>query len=60
MYFYLMVLFFIVIGMVWKWILNLTMGLQKVVYDLGFIDFIFDWFVNWEMSVYIIVIVGVW
>jgi len=36
------------------------MGLQKVMNDLGFANFTFDWLVNPDMSIYTVVIAGVW
>ena len=57
---YPMALSFIVTGTVWKWILNPSLGLEKLVNDMGFSSFTFDWLVNSEMSIYTIVIAGVW
>jgi glucose/mannose transport system permease protein len=51
---------FIVTGLVWQWFLNPTLGLQKLVRDLGFESFGFDWLVNREMVVYTLVIAGIW
>jgi glucose/mannose transport system permease protein len=59
-YLYPMALSFIVTGTAWKWILNPTMGIQKLVRDWGFTDFTFDWLVNRDMSIYTIVIAAVW
>ena len=59
-YLYPMALSFIVTGTAWKWMLNPTMGIEKLFTDWGFTDFTFDWLVNREMSVYTIVIAAVW
>lgn len=59
-YLYPMALSFIVTGTAWKWLLNPGLGLEKVVRDLGFESFRFDWLVNTEMAIYTIVIAGVW
>ncbi|SCK11264.1 carbohydrate ABC transporter permease [Vogesella sp. LIG4] len=59
-YLYPMALSFIVTGTAWKWMLNPDMGLQKVVNDLGYTSFTFDWLVNSDMSIYTVVIAGVW
>lgn len=59
-YLYPMALSFIVTGTAWKWILNPTYGVQQVVRDWGFTDFTFTWLVDREMSIYTIVIAGVW
>lgn len=59
-YLYPMALSFIVTGTAWKWILNPTLGLERVMIDLGFTNFQFDWLVNREMAIYTVVIAGVW
>ncbi|MFT5535481.1 MAG: glucose/mannose transport system permease protein [Burkholderiaceae bacterium] len=59
-YMYPMALSFIVTGTAWKWILNPGLGLEKMVRDWGFTNFTFDWLVNSEMSIYTVVIAGVW
>ena len=51
---------FIVTGLAWQWFLNPGLGLQKVVRDLGFADFTFDWLVSQEMVVYTLVISALW
>lgn len=59
-YLYPMALSFIVTGTAWKWILNPTLGLEKMMIDLGFTDFRFDWLVDRDMAIYTVVIAGVW
>ena len=59
-YLYPMALSFIVTGTAWKWILNPTLGIEKIVQDLGFPGFNFDWLVDSNMAIYTIVIAGVW
>ena len=59
-YLYPMALSFIVTGTAWKWILNPTLGIQKLMNDWGFESFTFDWLVNRDMAIYTIVIAGVW
>jgi glucose/mannose transport system permease protein len=59
-YLYPMALSFIVTGTAWKWILNPGLGLEKVVKDLGFENFSFDWLVDPQMAIYTVVIAGVW
>lgn len=51
---------FVVTGVAWQWFLNPGLGLQKVVRDLGFESFTFDWLVNPDMAIYTIVIAGLW
>lgn len=51
---------FIVTGLAWQWFMNPTLGLQKFVRDLGFVDFTFDWLISPEKAIYAIVIAAVW
>ena len=59
-YLYPMALSFIVTGTAWKWILNPTLGIQKMFIDWGFESFTFNWLVDREMAIYTVVIAGVW
>lgn len=59
-YLYPMALSFIVTGTAWKWILNPGLGVEKLVRDLGFPNFTFDWLTNSDMSIYTVAIAGVW
>jgi glucose/mannose transport system permease protein len=59
-YLYPMALSFIVTGAAWKWILNPGLGLEKMMHDWGYTSFSFDWLVNSDMSIYTVVIAGVW
>jgi glucose/mannose transport system permease protein len=59
-YLYPMALSFIVTGTAWKWMLNPGLGFEKVMRDLGFVNFSFDWLVNSDMAIYTVVIAGVW
>jgi len=59
-YLYPMALSFIVTGTAWRWMLNPGLGLENLVRHLGFETFTFDWLVNSKMSIYTIVIAGVW
>ncbi len=51
---------FVVTGVAWQWFLNPGLGLQKLVRDIGFESFTFDWLVNQDMAIYTIVIAGLW
>jgi len=51
---------FVVTGVAWQWFLNPGLGLEKLVRDMGFSDFTFDWLVNQEMAIYTLVIAGIW
>ena len=51
---------FIVTGLAWQWFLNPTLGLQKLVRDIGLESFTFDWLVNQSMVIYALVIAAIW
>jgi glucose/mannose transport system permease protein len=59
-YLYPMALSFIVTGTAWKWMLNPSLGLEKLMHDLGWESFHFDWLVQSDMAIYCVVIAGVW
>ncbi|MCF7360668.1 MULTISPECIES: carbohydrate ABC transporter permease [Vibrio] len=51
---------FIVTGLVWQWIFNPQLGIQKTMISLGWETFSFDWIVNPDMVLYTVVIAAVW
>jgi len=51
---------FVVTGTVWSWLLNPGLGIQKLVNDLGWTSFRFDWLVDRDMAIWTIVIAAVW
>lgn len=51
---------FVVTGTVWSWLLNPGIGIEKLVHDLGWNSFHFDWLVNRDMAIWTIVIAAVW
>jgi glucose/mannose transport system permease protein len=59
-YLYPMALSFIVTGTAWKWMLNPSLGLEKLMHDLGWASFTFDWLVRGDTAIYCIVIAGIW
>lgn len=59
-YLYPMALSFIVTGTAWKWILNPSLGLEKLMHDMGWSSFQFDWLVQSDTAIYCVVIAGVW
>ena len=59
-YLYPFALSLIVTGHVWAWILNPAFGLEASVRKLGWESFSFDWLTNREMSIYAVVIAGLW
>lgn len=59
-YLYPMALSFVVTGTAWKWILNPSLGLEKLMHDWGWTSFSFDWLVQTDTAIYCVVIAGVW
>ena len=59
-YLYPMALSFIVTGTAWKWMLNPSLGLEKLMRDLGWTRFSFDWLVQSDTAIYCVVIAGIW
>lgn len=51
---------FIVTGLAWQWILNPTLGVQQYVRNLGWTNFQFDWIVQNDRAIYVVIIAGVW
>lgn len=51
---------FIVTGLVWQWILNPDFGVQKIIRDIGFENFVFDPLYNSDIVIYGILIAGLW
>jgi glucose/mannose transport system permease protein len=59
-YLYPMALSFIITGTAWKWLLNPSQGLEKLMHDWGWVSFQFDWLVNTDYVIYCVVIAAVW
>lgn len=59
-YLYPMALSFVVTGTAWKWILNPSLGLEKLMHDLGWASFGFDWLVRTDTAIWCVVIAGIW
>ena len=51
---------FVVTGLVWKWVLNPTFGLEHSMHLWGFDWFQLDWLVNRELAIYAVCIAAVW
>ncbi len=49
-----------VTGTVWGWLLNPTIGIQKLMHDIGWSSFRFEWLIDQDMAIYTMVIAGVW
>jgi glucose/mannose transport system permease protein len=59
-YLYPFALSFIVTGHVWAWIMNPAFGLEATVRGLGWTSFSFSWLTTLNMSIYAVVIAGLW
>lgn len=59
-YLYPMALSFVVTGTAWKWILNPSLGLEKLMHDWGWSNFRFDWLVQTDTAIYCVVLAGIW
>ena len=57
---YPMAVSFVVTGTVWSWLLNPGIGIEKLVHDLGWTSFRFDWLVDRDMAIWTIVIAAIW
>src|SRR3954463_258173 len=51
---------FVVTGTVWSWLLNPGLGIQRVVQNLGWTNFRFDWLVQSDKAIYTVILAGVW
>jgi glucose/mannose transport system permease protein len=51
---------FVVTGTVWGWLLNPTIGVQKLMHELGWTSFRFEWLIDRDMAIYTVVMAGVW
>jgi glucose/mannose transport system permease protein len=59
-YLYPMAISMIVTGTAWKWMLNPSLGLERLVHSWGWESFRFDWIVNPDMSIYTLAIAAIW
>jgi glucose/mannose transport system permease protein len=51
---------FIVTGLIWQWLMNPGLGIQKSMRDLGWESFTFDWAVSNRMAIYALIIAAIW
>jgi glucose/mannose transport system permease protein len=51
---------FVVTGTVWGWLFNPSIGVQKLMHDLGWSSFHFGWVIDRDMAIYAIVVAAVW
>jgi len=59
-YLYPLAISFIVTGTAWKWALNPGLGLDKLMHDLGFTSFQFDWIANPDRAIYTLIVAAIW
>jgi glucose/mannose transport system permease protein len=59
-YLYPMALSFIVTGTAWKWMLNPSLGIPKLLQDWGITQQPIEWLVNPDTAIYCIVLAGIW
>lgn len=59
-YLYPMAISFIVTGTAWKWMLNPSLGLERLVKSWGWQSFSFDWIVNPRFAIYTLAIAAIW
>jgi glucose/mannose transport system permease protein len=51
---------FIVTGLAWRWLLDPTLGIEKLLHDMGFAGAQFDWIVRPERVIFTLVLAAVW
>ncbi len=51
---------FVITGLVWQWIMNPSLGLQRFVNGLGFRDVRVDWIIQPDAAIYVLVMAGTW
>lgn len=51
---------FIVTGLAWQWLMNPDHGVQKIVRDLGFPGFQFNWLGDERLAIYAILVAAAW
>ena len=59
-YLYPLALSFIVTGVVWQWMLNPGLGIERLMRQWGLENFEFRWITDPDMAIYCLVIAGVW
>ena len=60
LYLYPLALSFIVTGVVWQWMLNPGLGIERLMHQWGFENFEFRWITDPELAIYCVVLAGVW
>ncbi|MCA0043718.1 carbohydrate ABC transporter permease [Celeribacter litoreus] len=50
----------IVTGLGWRWLLDPSIGIQAMVRDMGWDNFVFDWLTQPDRAIYTLVIASIW
>jgi len=51
---------FIVTGLAWRWLLDPTLGIEKLLHDIGLTDAKFDWLMRPDRVIFTLVLAAVW
>ncbi len=51
---------FIVIGLAWRWLLDPTLGIEKLLHDIGLTGAHFDWLIRPDRVIFTLVLTAVW
>jgi glucose/mannose transport system permease protein len=51
---------FVTTGLIWRWLLSPTIGIEHAVRDAGWTAFTFDWLVRSDRAIYTIALAGIW
>jgi glucose/mannose transport system permease protein len=60
LFLYPMAISFVVTGVIWQWIFHPSTGIEAFMQSLGWASFSFDWIVNRDMAIYVVVMTAVW
>ncbi len=51
---------FVVTGTVWSWLLNPGLGIPRLMHNLGWTSFRFDWLIEPDKAIYTLILAGAW
>jgi glucose/mannose transport system permease protein len=51
---------FVVTGLIWRWLLDPSLGIQRAVQHIGWESFVFDWLVRSDRAIYTLAIASIW
>lgn len=60
LFLYPIALAFVVTGVVWRWIMNPTVGIERFVRDLGYPEFEFAWITSSDLVIYALLLAAIW